>query len=184
MAIYEFEGRLPLIPESCYVDKTATIIGLVELGEECFVGPGARIKGDYGHISIGDRTSVQENCVIHARPGCETIIGSNVTVGHAAVLHGATVGDNTVIGMAAVVPDDVRIGEYCIVAEGSVLANATEVPDRSVVMGIPGKVKKSLSPEMEDYIHMSTGIYKDLGPRYKSSLHEITREQAAAKQES
>jgi carbonic anhydrase/acetyltransferase-like protein (isoleucine patch superfamily) len=86
--------------------------------------------------------------------------------------------------MAAVVPDDVRIGEYCIVAEGSVLANATEVPDRSVVMGIPGKVKKSLSPEMEDYIHMSTGIYKDLGPRYKAGLHEITRGQAAAKQES
>lgn len=70
MAIFEFEGRVPRIPESCYVDKTATIIGLVELGEECFIGPGARIKGDYGHIKIGDRTSVQENCVIHARPGC------------------------------------------------------------------------------------------------------------------
>jgi len=179
MAIFEFEGRVPRIPESCYVDKTATIIGLVELGEECFIGPGARIKGDYGHIRIGDRTSVQENCVIHARPGGEANIGSNVTVGHGAVLHGATVGDNTVIGMAAVVPDDVRIGEFCIVAEGSVLANGTEVPDRSVVMGVPGKVRKSLTPEMEGYIHMSTGIYKDLGPRYKASLNEITREDAA-----
>jgi len=179
MAIFEFEGRVPRIPESCYVDKTATIIGLVELGEECFIGPGARIKGDYGHIRIGNRTSVQENCVIHARPGCETNIGSNVTVGHGAVLHGATVGDNTVIGMAAVVPDEVRIGEYCIVAEGSVLANGTEVPERSVVMGIPGKVRKSLTPDMEKYIHMSAGIYKDLGPRYKASLNEITREDAA-----
>jgi len=183
MAIFEFEGRVPRIPESCYVDKTATIIGLVELGEECFIGPGARIKGDYGHIRIGDRTSVQENCVIHARPGGEAKIGSNVTVGHGAVLHGATVGDNTVIGMAAVVPDDVRIGEFCIVAEGSVLANATEVPDRSVVMGVPGKVKKSLTSEMEEYIHMSTGIYKDLGPRYKASLNEITRERAAVKRD-
>jgi phenylacetic acid degradation protein len=179
MSIFEFEGRIPSIPESCYVDKTATIIGLVELGEECFIGPGARIKGDYGHIRIGDGTSVQENCVIHARPGCETNIGSNVTVGHGAVLHGARVGDNTVIGMAAVVPDDVRIGEYCIVAEGSVLANATEVPDRSVVMGVPGKVRKSLTPEMEESIHFSTGIYKALGPRYKANLNEITREQAA-----
>ena len=183
MAIFEFEGRVPRIPESCYVDKTATIIGLVEIGEECFIGPGARIKGDYGHIRIGDRTSVQENCVIHARPGGEAKIGSNVTVGHGAVLHGATVGDNTVIGMAAVVPDDVRIGEYCIVAEGSVLASGTEVPDRSVVMGIPGKVRKSLTPDMEKYIHMSTGIYKDLGPRYKSSLNEITRERAAVKRD-
>lgn len=178
MAIYEFEGRVPLIPESCYVDKTATIIGLVELGEECFIGPGARIKGDYGHIRIGDCTSVQENCVIHARPGCETNIGSGVTVGHGAVLHGATVGDNTVVGMAAVVPDEVRIGEYCIVAEGSVLANGTDVPDRSVVMGVPGKVRKSLTHEMEDSIHMSSGIYRDLGSRYKKSLKEITREDA------
>jgi carbonic anhydrase/acetyltransferase-like protein (isoleucine patch superfamily) len=179
MAIFEFEGRVPRIPESCYVDKTATIIGFVELGEECFIGPGARIKGDYGHIRIGDCTSVQENCVIHARPGCETNIGSCVTVGHGAVLHGTTVGDNTVIGMAAVVPDDVRIGEYCIVAEGSVLANGTNVPDRSVVMGVPGKVRKSLTPDMEQSIHMSSGIYRNLGPRYKKSLKEITREDAA-----
>lgn len=179
MAIFEFEGRVPRIPESCYVDRTATIIGLVELGDECFIGPGARIKGDYGHIRIGNCASVQENCVIHARPGCETTIGSHVTIGHGAILHGATVGDHTVIGMAAVVPDDVQIGKYCIVAEGSVLANGTEVPDRSVVMGVPGKVRKSITPEMEESIHISSGIYRDLGPRYKKSLKETTREDAA-----
>ncbi len=179
MGIYEFEGRKPVVPESCYVDGTATVIGLVELGEDCFIGPGARIKGDYGHIIIGDASNVQENCIIHARPGCEAVIGSGVTIGHGAILHGPRIGDNTVIGMGAIVPDNVVVGERCIVAEGTVLANGSQIPPGSVVMGIPGKVRNELSGEMEQYAVVSSGVYVDMAKRYKADLREITRREAA-----
>lgn len=175
MSIFEFEGRTPAVPESCYVDRTASVIGLVEMGEECFIGPGARIKGDYGHIIIGDGSNVQENCIIHARPACETIIGNGVTVGHGAILHGPRIGDNTVIGMGAVIPDDVEIGEYCIVAEGAVLTHGSVVPPRSVVMGVPGKARSILTPEMEQYIQASAIVYRDMAKRYKTNLKEVTR---------
>ena len=179
MGIFEFEGRKPLVPESCYIDSTATVIGLVEMGEECFIGPGARLKGDYGRIVIGDCSNVQENCVIHARPDCEAVIGSRVTVGHGAILHGPTIGDNTVIGMGAIIPDFVEIGEYCIIAEGTVLTNGTVIPPRSVVMGIPGKVKSELTPDMEMYPRMAADVYRDMARRYKENIREITRREAA-----
>ena len=179
MGVFEFEGRKPLVPESCYIDSTATIIGLVEIGEECFIGPGARLKGDYGHIVIGDGSNVQENCVLHARPDCEAVIGSRVTVGHGAILHGPSLGDNTVIGMGAIISDFVEIGEYCIIAEGTVLSNGTVIPPRSVVMGIPGKVKRELTPDMEMYCRMAADVYRDMARRYNENLKEITREEAA-----
>ena len=167
MGILEFEGRVPVVPGSCYVDPTATLIGLVELGEECFIGPGARIKGDYGRILIGDGSNVQENCVIHARPGCGTVVGAGVTVGHGAILHGPRIADNALIGMGAVVPDDVEIGEYCIVAEGAVLASGTVVPPGSVVMGVPGKVRGEVTPEMKKYITLASATYRDMARRYR-----------------
>lgn len=178
MGIFEFEGRRPRIPASCYIDPTATVIGLVEMGENCFIGPGARLKGDYGSITLGDSTNVQENCVVHARPNHSAEIGSNVTVGHGAVLHGPRIGDYTVIGMGAIVPDGVKIGEYCIVAEGTVLANGTEVPSRSIVMGVPGKVVKELPPEMESYCTMSADVYAGMCERYRENLTELSGREA------
>jgi phenylacetic acid degradation protein len=181
MGIFEFEGRKPYVPESCYVDPTATIVGMVELGENCFIGPGARIKGDYGHIVLGEGSNVQENCVIHARPGCRTELGEGVTVGHGAILHGPSIGNYTVIGMGAVVPDDVQIGEFCIVAEGTVLTNGTEVPPRSIVVGVPGKVRSELPAEKEGYCTMAADTYRGMASRYKQGLSALTREQAATR---
>lgn len=179
MGIFEFEGRKPRVPESCYIDGTATIIGQVEMGEECFVGPGARLKGDYGRVVMGYGSNVQENCVIHARPDCEAVIGSGVTVGHGAILHGPRIGDNTLIGMGAVIPDFVEIGENCIIAEGTVLTNGTVIPPGSVVMGFPGKVKNELTPDMEMYTKMASSVYRDMARRYKENIREMTREEAA-----
>lgn len=179
MGIFEFEGRKPRIPESCYVDETATVIGLVEVGGTCFIGPGARIKGDYGRIVIGEGSNVQENCIIHARPDCDTIIGSNVTVGHGAILHGPRIGDHVVIGMGAVIPDDVEIGEFCIIAEGTVLANSTSIPERSIVMGVPGRVVRDLPAEMERYCTMASEVYRSMALRYMENLREIDRSEAA-----
>ena len=110
MAIYEFEGKKPRIGHGTYVAETAAIIGDVVIGSECYVAPGAVVKGDYGSICIGDGTSVQDNVVVHARPGEQTVIGDNVTLGHGCIVHNATIRDNAVIGMGAIVSDYTDVG--------------------------------------------------------------------------
>ena len=103
MALYEFEGKRPVIGSGSYVSETADIIGDVTIGERCYIGPGARIKGDYGSVRIGNETSIQENCIIHARPDEACQIGNKVTVGHGAILHNCTVHDGSIIGMGSIV---------------------------------------------------------------------------------
>ncbi|MHA1421994.1 MAG: gamma carbonic anhydrase family protein [Candidatus Thorarchaeota archaeon] len=106
MGVYEFEERIPVIGKNTYISHTASVIGKVIIGEECYVAPGAVVKGDYGEIEIGDGVSVQDNVIIHARPGENTMIGHNVTLGHGCMVHNATIRDNAVIGMGAIVSDD------------------------------------------------------------------------------
>jgi phenylacetic acid degradation protein len=110
MALYEFEGKRPVIGEGTFVPDTADVIGDVVLGRDCFIGVGARIRGDDGRIRIGDRTSVQENAVIHAREGDQTTVGSNVQLGHGCILHNCTVKGNAVIGVGAILTDYSVIG--------------------------------------------------------------------------
>ncbi|MDF1541441.1 MAG: DapH/DapD/GlmU-related protein, partial [Candidatus Thorarchaeota archaeon] len=102
MAVYEFEGRIPKIGKNTYVSSSASVIGAVTIGKECYIAPGAVVKGDYGTITIGNGTSVQDNVVVHARPNESTSIGSNVTLGHGCIIHNATVKDDAVIGMGAI----------------------------------------------------------------------------------
>ncbi|HZY46070.1 MAG TPA: gamma carbonic anhydrase family protein [Anaerolineae bacterium] len=138
MALYEFEGKRPQIGKTSFVPETADVIGDVVIGEGCFIGVGARIRGDYGSIRIGDRTSVQENVVIHAREGDQTIVGSNVQLGHGCILHNCTVKDNAVIGVGAILTDFSIVGDWAIVGEGAVVRG--EVPDGSIAVGVPAKV--------------------------------------------
>ncbi len=173
MSIYEFEGRVPDIADSSYVHETATVIGDVEIGEECFIAPGARIKGDYGTIKIGDRSNVQENCVIHARPDEETIIGEWVSIGHAAIIHGATVGDYAVIGMGSVVSDDAVIGRWGVVGEGAVVKNGQKIPEESVAVGIPAKIIKKISEEYKEKWTNMKKNYSSFSHRYKNNLKKI-----------
>ncbi len=109
MAIYQFEDRIPQIGKDTYIHPSAEIIGKVTVGEGCWIGPGARIRGDYGEISIGDETSIEDNCVVHARPGESCQIGSHVTVGHGSVIHNARLSDWAIIGMGAVVRNSQEI---------------------------------------------------------------------------
>ncbi|NIN66217.1 MAG: gamma carbonic anhydrase family protein, partial [Anaerolineae bacterium] len=115
MAVYEFEGRRPKIGKNVYVHPSADIIGLVTLGDDCYVAPGARIRGDYGEILIGRGTSIEENCVIHARPDQITRIGDYVTVGHGSIIHNATVHDYVVVGMGAIISDWAVVGEWAAI---------------------------------------------------------------------
>lgn len=174
MAIYEFEGKRPRIGETSYVAESADIVGDVTIGEGCFIGPGAKIKGDYGTIEIGDDTSIQENCVLHARPGEKTIIGSKVTVGHGAIIHGPTLKDNCVIGMGAIVSDFAIVGEWSVVAEGCVVRSKQEIPPESIAVGIPAKVIGQIDQGYKDQWTKFKGIYSDLATkRYPEGLKRI-----------
>lgn len=181
MTFYKFEGKTPYVADSCYIDDTAVIIGDVEIGKNCFIGPGAKIKGDYGRIIIGEGSSIQDNCVIHVRPEYETDIGECVTVGHGAILHGAKVGDYTVVGMGAIIPDFTEVGDYCVLAEGTVIASGSKIPPRSIVMGVPGKVRAKVDEEMEEYCRANAEFYQDFAQRCLKSLREIPSEEVIGK---
>ncbi len=172
MTVFEFEGRIPEIAESSYVFHNATVIGAVRIGENVWIGPGAVIRGDYGEIIVGDGTAVEDNCVIHARPGERTIIGKNVTLGHSCVIHTAEIDDNAVIGMKSVVTDFAKVGKWAVVAEGSVVRKGQSVPQDTIVGGVPAKeiaaVKDDFKVQWADY----KKNYQSFCVRYKENLRE------------
>ena len=173
MAIYEFEGKKPRIGHGTYVAETAAIIGDVVIGSECYVAPGAVVKGDYGSIRIGDGTSVQDNVVVHARPGEQTVIGDNVTLGHGCIVHNATIRDNAVIGMGAIVSDYTDVGEWAIVAEGAVVKARFKVPAGKVAVGVPAKIIGDLSDEQRRVLDDFKSIYRSLAERYPRGLRRL-----------
>ncbi len=173
MAIYEFEGRRPNISEKSYVAKSATIIGDVTIGENCYIAPGARIKGDYGTIKIGDNSNIQENCIIHARPGEETLIRDWVTVGHGAIIHGGKIDDYAIIGMGSIVSDEAKIGRWSVVGEGALVKSGQEIQDEEVAVGIPSKVIKQISSEYKEKWKKIKEEYASFSNRYKENLKRI-----------
>ena len=173
MAIYEFEGRIPDISEKSYVDKSATIIGDVTIGDNCYVAPGARIKGDYGTIKIGDKSNIQENCVVHARPEEQTVIGDWVTVGHGAIIHGGKIVDYAIIGMGSIVSDEAKIGRWSVVGEGAVVKSGQEVKDEEVAVGVPAKTIKQISSGYKENWKKIKEEYASFSRRYKENLKRI-----------
>ena len=173
MALYEFEGKRPIVGKETYVSETADVIGDVVIGDECFIGPGARIKGDYGKVRIGSGSSVQENCIIHARPDERCVVGDSVTVGHGAILHNCTVKEGAIIGMGSIVSDWAVIGREALVAEGCVVRQFQEVPDRHVATGVPARTAKLESDRLEKEWPLYKNVYVDLAKRYQKSLKRI-----------
>ncbi len=173
MAIYEFEGRKPKVSEKSYVAKSATVIGDVTVGENCYIGPGTRIKGDYSTVVIGSNTNVQENCVMHARPDERTEIGDWVTVGHGAIIHGATIYDYAVIGMGSIVSDDAEVKNWGVVGEGAVVSNGQTVEEENVVVGIPAEEVKEISDAYKKKWKEIKEEYASFPKRYKEGLKRI-----------
>ena len=174
MSIYEFENKKPSIGKDTFIFKSADIIGDVVIGENCYIGPGARIRGDYGSIRIGNNTAVEENVVIHARPDDVTIIGNNVTIGHGSIIHNATIQDWAVIGMGAIVSDWAVIGKWAVVAEGAVVKNKQKIPNKAIAVGVPAKIVSEISEEYEKQWTNYKKIYSDLARnRFPNSLKEI-----------
>ena len=174
MSLYEFEDKKPIIGNGSFVFDTADVIGNVALGENCYVGPGARIRGDYGAVRIGDNTAIEENAVVHARPDDITKIGNYVTIGHGSIIHNATIRDWAVIGMGAIVSDFSIIGNWAVVAEGAVVKNKQKIPDRMIAVGVPAKVISEISSEYEKQWTEFKKVYRDLAQkRYPNSLKRI-----------
>ncbi|MDG6218165.1 MAG: gamma carbonic anhydrase family protein [Candidatus Thermoplasmatota archaeon] len=174
MSIYEFENKKPCIGKGTFIFPSADVIGDVTIGKNCYVGPGARIRGDYGTIQIGDDTAIEENVVIHARPDEKTIIENSVTIGHAAIIHNATIHDWAVIGMGAIVSDWAEIGKWAVVAEGAVIKNKGKIQDNQIAVGIPAKVVAEISPSYRKQWTEYKSIYVDLAKRrFPNSLRII-----------
>lgn len=147
--ILPVKGVIPNIPDDCYIAENATIVGDVVLGKECSVWFNAVIRGDVNSIRMGDRVNVQDGACIHCTyQKTKTIIGNNVSIGHHALVHGCTVEDNVLIGMGAIIMDNVTIGKNSIIAAGAVVLENTQVPSGSIYAGVPAKKVKDISQEL------------------------------------
>ena len=168
--ILNFEGRVPLIDETAYIFPNATIIGAVKIGKNVWVGPGAVLRGDYGEIEVGAYSAIEDNCVVHARPGEKTTIGEHATIGHLSVIHTGRVNDWAVVGMNVTISDFSRVGVWSAIGEGAVVKSNQEIPDEAIAVGVPAKVIGKVS---EDYKRLWTDYkhnYNTFCQRYKSNL--------------
>lgn len=160
--MYSFQGNSPKAlhePFDGWVADTATVIGQVEFGQQVSVWFGAVIRGDNSRIHIGSFSNVQENAVLHTDPGIDLIVGDYVTIGHQAMLHGCTIGDNSLIGINAVILNRAVIGKNCIIGANALIPEGKVIPDNSLVMGSPGKVIKTLDTQAEVMLKMSAMHY-------------------------
>ncbi len=158
----------PVTPDpTTLIFPNAVVVGDVTLGKNCSVWYGAVIRADEEKIIIGDNTNIQDNAVLHVTPGLPLQIGSGVTVGHGAILHSCTVGDDSLIGMGAIVLDGAVIGKNCLIAAGAVVTPRTVIPDGSMVMGAPGKVKRELTAEEMEGNRLNAQFYVDLKEGYR-----------------
>ena len=173
MVILQFEDRIPKIGSDSNVCSSAEVIGSVTIGDNCYIGFGARIRGDYGEIIIGEGSIIEDNCVIHARPDERCVIGKRVTVGHASILHNCTIHDSVVIGMGAIISDYAIIGEWAVVGEGAVVPNNKEIPAGKVAVGVPAKVIAETSEDYKLLWSRYKDLYADLAKRYPKGLKEI-----------
>jgi carbonic anhydrase/acetyltransferase-like protein (isoleucine patch superfamily) len=173
MALYRFGERLPTVAQGAYVSDSARVIGDVTIGEECYIGHGVILRGDYGSIRIGAGTAVEENAVVHIRPQGLSTIGNHVTIGHGAVLHGNVIADYAVIGMGAVVCFDVEIGEWSIVGEGCVVPNGQYIPPGKVVMGVPAHIVGEVQEKQKEFWRYGKQLYRDLAKKYPQEFEQI-----------
>lgn len=168
--IYEFNGYKPVVHPSAFVHPQAVVTGNVIIGKDVYIGPGAALRGDWGQIIIEDGCNVQENCTVHMFPGETVILRKNAHIGHGAIIHGAEIGENSLIGMNAVVMDRVKIGKECIVGALTFIAADTEIPDRKIVVGNPGKIIKDVSDEMIQWKTEGTRLYQKLPEECRNTL--------------
>ncbi len=171
--IYSFQGYIPVVHESSFVHPLAAVTGNVVIGKNCYIGPGAAIRGDWGQIILEDGVNVQENCTIHMFPGKSITLHESAHVGHGAVIHGANLGRNCLIGMNSVIMDDAVIGDESIVGAMSFVKAETVIPKRSLVVGNPAKIVREVSDDMITWKTKGTELYQKLPSECHESLKEV-----------
>ncbi|WNG36900.1 gamma carbonic anhydrase family protein [Archangium minus] len=170
MALRRFKDKTPRVHPSCFIEDSAQVIGDVELGEDSSVWFNSVLRGDVNPIRIGQRTNIQDLTMIHVTSNRYTTnIGDDVTVGHHVVLHGCTVGNRVLVGMGAIVMDGVEIGDDCIIGAGTLLTPGTKIPPGSLVVGSPGKVKRTLTDEERAFLLESAKHYVHTAADHRAS---------------
>jgi phenylacetic acid degradation protein/carnitine operon protein CaiE len=160
--IYSFKDFIPVVHESSFIHPLAAITGNVIIGKDCYIGPGAALRGDWGKIIIEDGCNVQENCIIHMFPGVTVLLKPGAHIGHGAIIHGATIGKNCLVGMNAVIMDNVELGDECIIGALTFIKQDEKIPARSLVAGNPGKIIKQVTDEMLAWKTEGTKLYQSL----------------------
>jgi carbonic anhydrase/acetyltransferase-like protein (isoleucine patch superfamily) len=163
--IKAFNGKTPKIHPSAFVSEAAYVIGDVEIGENSGVWPGAVIRGDFAKIRIGSNTMVEDNCVLHT--GSPMEIGNNVIIGHGVVVHGKKIGHDNLIGNNATLLDDSETGNFCIVAAGCLVSQGMKLPDNTMAVGVPARIKRENPPDFKKYLREGLKTYSVLLKQYK-----------------
>ena len=171
--IYSFKEFIPVIHESSFIHPQAAVTGNVIIGKDCYIGPGAAIRGDWGKIIIEDGCNVQENCIIHMFPGVTVLLKEGAHIGHGAIIHGAMIGKNCLVGMNAVIMDNVELGDESIVGALSFIKEEEIIPPRSLVVGNPGKIIKKITDEMLAWKTEGTRLYRQLPGDCIKNLREV-----------
>jgi carbonic anhydrase/acetyltransferase-like protein (isoleucine patch superfamily) len=173
MAIYQLGEDAPEIDASAFVADSANLIGKVTVEPNASVWFGVTIRGDNERITIGENSNIQEGTVMHTDMGFPLTVGKNVTVGHQAMLHGCTIGDNALIGIQAVILNGAKIGKGCLVGAGALVTEGKEFPDNSLILGSPAKVVRTLSEEELQRLSANAAHYVARGQRFKAELKKI-----------
>ena len=167
--IYAIDGISPVVDTAAFVHPDAILIGDVVVGPDCYVGPGASLRGDFGRIILEQGCNVQDNCTLHSMPGLELVIGPDGHIGHGAIIHGARIGTNAMVGMNSVIMDHAVIGESAIVAAMTFVATDVEIPPRHLATGIPARVIRELTEEERAIKIEATRKYHELTQRCLAS---------------
>jgi len=173
MTLYAIGSDSPELNEGSWVAPDANVIGKVVLERAASVWFGCTIRGDNEEIRVGEGSNVQEHCVMHVDPGFPLTIGAGCTIGHKVMLHGCTIGDNTLIGMGATILNGARIGKNCLVGAGALITEGKEIPDGSLVMGMPGKVVRELDDATIQGLRASALHYQENARRFRDTLTEV-----------
>lgn len=175
MPVYELDGISPVLPshDDYWIAPDADVIGRVQIGDAVGIWFGAVLRGDNELISIGDGTNIQEHTMVHTDPGFPATIGKNCTIGHRAIIHGCTIGDNSLIGMGAIVLNGAEIGKNCLVGAGALIPEGKKIPDNSLVVGMPGKVIRTLDAESADKLTQSALNYQRNFRKFSKGLSAV-----------
>lgn len=175
MTIYSFQGIAPKLPTDgdYWVAPNAQVMGKVSIGSGCSIWFGAAVRGDNELILIGNGTNIQENCVLHTDPGMPVTIGKNCTIGHTAIVHGCTIGDNSLIGMGATVLNGAKIGNNCLIGAGALVTEGCVIPDNSLVVGMPAKVIREIDADGAAGLTKSALAYQEKMRAFRESLTVI-----------